>query len=79
MLQGEKGVVVQCTNLHGQTRTPFPPDAPLKKLEAKSLVQPTHSPQNPGCEPCAELIQFRKGIVGVYVANYVLFVVQFYP
>ena len=29
---------------------PLSPDPPLKKLEAKSLVQPTHLPQNPGCD-----------------------------
>ena len=56
--QGEEGVIVQYTNLN-----PFPSDPPLKKLEAKYLVQPIHLRQNPGCYPDAELIQFRKGIV----------------
>ena len=47
--QGEEGVIVQYTNLHGHPRSPFPQILPLKKLEAKSLVQPTRLPQNPGC------------------------------
>ena len=66
--QGEKTLLYSALTCMG-TQNPFPPDPPLKK--SKSLVQPIRLAQNPGCEPDAELIQFRKGIVGVYIANYV--------
>ena len=45
--------------------------SPRSSPEKIKISQPIRLAQNPGCEPDAELIQFRKGIVGVYVANYV--------